>query len=81
MRSAVLRQFKKRLVIGNKKDYAKKGLQVRVTACGVCHSDVHIWQGELPEIKLPLVMGHEVAGFHEELGNVLVYPSFGCGRW
>lgn len=35
---------------------------VRVRACGVCRTDLHIVDGELPSPKLPLILGHEIAG-------------------
>ena len=35
---------------------------VRVLACGVCRTDLHIVDGELPDPKLPLVPGHQVVG-------------------
>ncbi len=35
---------------------------VRVKACGVCRTDLHVVDGELPDPKLPLVPGHEVVG-------------------
>lgn len=35
---------------------------IRVHACGVCRTDLHIIDGELPAPKLPLVLGHEVVG-------------------
>jgi propanol-preferring alcohol dehydrogenase len=41
---------------------------VRVRACGVCRTDLHIADGELAEPKLPLVMGHEIAGEVVRLG-------------
>ena len=37
-------------------------LLLRVRACGVCRTDLHIADGELPEPKLPLVLGHEIVG-------------------
>jgi alcohol dehydrogenase, propanol-preferring len=37
-------------------------LRLRVRACGVCRTDLHIVDGELPHPKLPLVLGHEVVG-------------------
>lgn len=40
---------------------------VRIAACGVCHSDLHVVEGHLPE-PLPLVLGHEAAGIVEEVG-------------
>ncbi|MDQ3893116.1 MAG: alcohol dehydrogenase catalytic domain-containing protein, partial [Actinomycetota bacterium] len=35
---------------------------VRVRACGVCRTDLHILDGELDDPKLPLVPGHQVVG-------------------
>jgi propanol-preferring alcohol dehydrogenase len=35
---------------------------VRVTACGVCRTDLHVVDGELTEPKLPIVPGHEIVG-------------------
>ncbi|GLS18162.1 zinc-dependent alcohol dehydrogenase [Labrys miyagiensis] len=46
-------------------------LLVRLQACGVCHSDVHIWRGEgIPtQIPSPFVMGHEGVGVVEAVGD------------
>lgn len=41
---------------------------VRVSACGVCRTDLHLVDGELPEPRLPVVPGHEIAGAVEHLG-------------
>jgi len=35
---------------------------VRVRACGVCRTDLHVADGELPDPKLPLILGHEIVG-------------------
>src|SRR5690242_13751406 len=35
---------------------------MRVLACGVCRTDLHIVDGELDQPKLPLVLGHEIVG-------------------
>jgi len=57
-----------------------KEVLVRVTACGVCHSDLHLWSGEFDlgggevmrladrGMKLPFTMGHEPLGTVEQLG-------------
>jgi propanol-preferring alcohol dehydrogenase len=37
-------------------------VRIRVHACGVCRTDLHIRDGELQEPKLPLVLGHEIVG-------------------
>jgi alcohol dehydrogenase, propanol-preferring len=41
---------------------------LRVAACGVCRTDLHIVDGELTEPKLPLVPGHEIVGHVAALG-------------
>ena len=43
---------------------------VRVRACGVCRTDLHVVDGELPEPKLPLVVGHQIVGTVEEAGEM-----------
>jgi propanol-preferring alcohol dehydrogenase len=35
---------------------------IRVHACGVCRTDLHVFDGDLPDPKLPLVLGHEIVG-------------------
>ena len=42
---------------------------VRVRACGVCRTDLHIVDGELPDTKIPIVPGHEIVGVVERLGD------------
>jgi propanol-preferring alcohol dehydrogenase len=42
---------------------------VRVKACGVCRTDLHIVDGDLPDPKLPLILGHQVAGEVVEAGE------------
>lgn len=37
-------------------------LLIKVTACGVCRTDLHVVDGELPHPKLPIVPGHEIVG-------------------
>ena len=37
-------------------------VRLRVAACGVCRTDLHVADGELPHPKLPLVLGHEIVG-------------------
>jgi len=43
-------------------------IRVRVRVCGVCHTDLHIVQGELPMHKLPVVPGHQVVGVVDAVG-------------
>jgi alcohol dehydrogenase, propanol-preferring len=42
---------------------------LRIHACGVCRTDLHVADGELAEAKLPLVLGHEIVGTVEALGE------------
>lgn len=42
---------------------------IKVEACGVCRTDLHILDGELPEPKLPLVMGHQIVGTIIKIGG------------
>ena len=44
-------------------------LLVRVSACAVCRTDLHIVDGELPNPKLPLILGHQIVGRVEEIGQ------------
>ncbi len=44
-------------------------VRLRVRACGVCRTDLHVADGELPDPKLPLVLGHEIVGTVEEGGG------------
>jgi len=42
---------------------------IRVHACGVCRTDLHVVDGELPDPKLPLIPGHEIIGTVEKCGR------------
>jgi propanol-preferring alcohol dehydrogenase len=41
---------------------------VKIHVCGVCRTDLHVVEGELPDIKLPLIPGHQAVGTVERLG-------------
>src|SRR2546430_5211962 len=43
-------------------------LLIQVRACGVCRTDLHVADGELPHPKLPLVLGHEIVGTVADAG-------------
>ena len=43
-------------------------VRIAVGACGVCRTDLHIIDGELPAIRLPIVPGHEIVGRIDALG-------------
>jgi len=43
-------------------------IRVRVSACGVCRTDLHVMDGELPNPKIPIIPGHEIVGRIDLLG-------------
>jgi propanol-preferring alcohol dehydrogenase len=50
-------------------DVGPEDILINVRCCGVCHTDLHIVEKELPEARLPLVPGHEVIGVVELAGE------------
>jgi len=50
-------------------------LLVRVNSCAVCRTDLHVVDGELPNPKLPLIMGHQIVGRVEEVGAPADFKS------
>lgn len=81
MRAAVLRAFGAPPAIEQRPDPEPEGEEVvvRVSACGVCHSDLEAIDGRWPDFPLPRVLGHEIAGETGAHGSVLVYGAWGCG--
>jgi propanol-preferring alcohol dehydrogenase len=55
---------------------------LRVHACGVCRTDLHIVDGELDRPKLPLILGHQIVGTVEETGERVGVPwlAWTCGE-
>jgi propanol-preferring alcohol dehydrogenase len=83
MRAAVLHDFKKPLAIEEvERPVPGPGeVLIRVEACGACHSDVHVADGDWPQlariVKKPLILGHEIAGRVVEAGGGV--PSVSVG--
>jgi alcohol dehydrogenase, propanol-preferring len=77
MKAAVLHQFKNPLVIEDvpRPSVGANDLLIRVEACGVCHSDLHVADGDWPQFtsitKMPLILGHEIAGRVVEKGGAV----------
>jgi propanol-preferring alcohol dehydrogenase len=44
-------------------------IRVKVSACGVCRTDLHVLDGELPDIKYPIIPGHEIVGRVDDVGS------------
>jgi alcohol dehydrogenase, propanol-preferring len=57
---------------------ARDELLLRVRACGVCRTDLHILDGELAEPKLPLVPGHQIVGVVEARGAQATHVAVGA---
>ncbi|HEV1994473.1 MAG TPA: zinc-dependent alcohol dehydrogenase [Candidatus Acidoferrum sp.] len=74
MKAAVLQEFKKPLVIQEvaRPTPGPEDILIEVEACGVCHSDLHVADGDWSQlagiVKKPLILGHEVAGHVVEKG-------------
>ena len=71
MRAMVLNEPKRPLELRDvpKPKPGKGQLLVRVSACAVCRTDLHVVDGELPDPKLPLIPGHQIVGHVEEIGE------------
>ncbi|HWA81032.1 MAG TPA: zinc-dependent alcohol dehydrogenase family protein [Acetobacteraceae bacterium] len=70
MRAMVLRRAREKLVAEALADPTPGPgqLLIRVHACGVCRTDLHVFEGDLAHPKLPLVPGHEIVGHVAALG-------------
>src|SRR5262245_31695358 len=71
MHAMVLAARGSRLELGERPDPtpAEGQIRVRVSACGVCRTDLHVVDGELPDIRYPVIPGHEIVGRVDLLGN------------
>jgi len=52
-------------------------VRIRVSACAVCRTDLHVVDGELPDPRLPIVPGHEIVGRVVETGGSVTRVSIG----
>jgi len=80
-RAAVLRKFKDPLAIEEVLMPRHVGIGaalVKIDACSICGTDVHLWQGELSlTVNLPVIIGHEMVGTLVELGHGVEQDSVG----
>ncbi len=53
-------------------------IRLRVEACAVCRTDLHVVDGDLPNPKLPIIPGHEIVGTVEALGAGVTTLAFGA---
>jgi propanol-preferring alcohol dehydrogenase len=52
-------------------------VRLRVRACGVCRTDLHTVEGDIPLLKLPVVPGHQVVGVVDKVGEGVESPAPG----
>jgi alcohol dehydrogenase, propanol-preferring len=77
MKAAILHDFKKQLSIEDveRPRPAADQVLIQVEACGACHSDVHVADGDWKQlagiVKRPLILGHEIAGRVVEKGDAV----------
>jgi propanol-preferring alcohol dehydrogenase len=79
MRAMVLEDVRSALV-PRERDNPAPGPQevlVEIAACGVCRTDLHVVDGELPSPKLPVVPGHEIVGRVAALGSKVAGLALG----
>jgi len=71
MRAMVLHEIGRPLVLEERPDPlpGPGEIRVRVEACAVCRTDLHVVDGELPDPRLPIVPGHEIVGTVDALGS------------
>ena len=71
MRAMVLRRTGEQLAWEERPEPAPGPgqIRVRIEACAVCRTDLHVVDGELPDPKLPIVPGHEIVGRVEAAGD------------
>jgi alcohol dehydrogenase len=79
MRAVIYDEFAKRPTIENVPNPTPEahGVVLRVMATGLCRSDWHGWMGHDPDIRLPHVPGHEIAGIIEAVGKDVVKWKIG----
>ncbi|QXJ31056.1 alcohol dehydrogenase catalytic domain-containing protein [Saccharolobus shibatae] len=77
MKAAILTQFNSPFVIGNAEPKGV-GVKVNVAYTGICGRDLVIWKGGFKNLKLPLILGHEIVGYYKGR-PVAIYPNLNCG--
>ena len=79
MHAMVLNSLKSALVWTELPDPVpgEQQIRVRVLACGVCRTDLHVVDGELPNPVLPIIPGHEIVGRIDAVGPGVVGLSVG----
>src|SRR5579864_2981038 len=83
MKAAILHEFKTPLIIEevDPPKPAADEVLIEMEACGVCHSDLHVADGDWPQMvritKKPLILGHEISGRVVEKGAAIHHLNIG----
>jgi propanol-preferring alcohol dehydrogenase len=79
MRAMILEQTLRPLVLRDQPvpEPGPGQVQLKIAACAVCRTDLHIVDGELSDPKLPLIIGHEIVGHVTRLGEGATRLSLG----
>lgn len=82
MRAMVLKEPKGLLELRDvpKPKPGRGQMLVRVSTCAVCRTDLHVVDGELPNPKMPLILGHQIVGHVEEIGEMGEGPQSSDSR-
>jgi len=92
MKAMVLREFEQPMVLEDRvvRDPIGSEVLLRVCAAGVCGTDLKLFRGKNPRLKLPIVLGHEFAGEVAAIGSevrqrrvgdrAVVYMYMNCGQ-
>ncbi len=91
MRAAILKEFH-RYELGEREaaEPGPEDIRVRIHSSAICGTDLAIWAGKQPDLRLPIVGGHEATGVVEEVGagvgkfqtgdRVVLNPTDFCGK-
>jgi alcohol dehydrogenase, propanol-preferring len=79
VKAMVLRAIGKPLALEEREDPrpGPGAIRVRVEACAVCRTDLHVVDGELPNLLPPIIPGHEIVGIVDALGAGVETPQVG----
>ena len=71
MRAALLEQQRTPLRIADvpAPEPGPKQIRLRVSSCALCHTDIHIVEGDIPAHKMPVIPGHQIVGIVDKLGS------------
>ncbi|WP_157016691.1 zinc-dependent alcohol dehydrogenase family protein [Mesorhizobium xinjiangense] len=71
MKAMVLEEVRRPLVLSNLPDPTpgRGEIRLKVEACAVCRTDLHVVDGDLKDPKLPLIPGHEIVGIIDKVGE------------